>query len=80
VLRALRRNPVERYASAAAMKEDLDHPERVIVSRICDRLRPVTPWRRRLRVVRYAILLFVLPIAAQVVLFLLLWWHFAARR
>jgi serine/threonine protein kinase len=79
VLRALRRNPLERYASAAAMNEDLNHPERVALSGIRDKLIPVTPWRRRLRLARYAILMFVLPIAVQGALFGLLWWHLARR-
>jgi len=80
VLRALRRNPKERYATAAAMKEDLDHPERVAVSGIRDRLKPVTPSRRRLRMARHVALVFVLPVAVQVALFGLLWWHLAGRR
>jgi serine/threonine-protein kinase len=80
VLRALRRNPRERYASAAAMKADLDHPERVILSGIRDRLKPVTPWRRRLRWARQGALMVLLPIALQVGLFVFLWWRFAKKR
>jgi serine/threonine-protein kinase len=79
VLRALRRDPAERYPTAGAMKEDLDHPERVALSGIRDRLKLVTPWRRRLRVLRYALLMFVLPIAVQFAAFGLLWWHFAHK-
>jgi serine/threonine-protein kinase len=78
-LRALRRNPRERYASASAMKVDLDHPERVVISGIRDKLQPVTPWRRRLRWARQAALMVLLPIALQVGLFVFLWWHFAHR-
>jgi serine/threonine-protein kinase len=80
VLHALRRNPRERYASAAAMKLDLDHPERVVLSGFRNKLQPVTPWRRRLRRARQAGLMFLLPIALQVGLFLFLWWHFARPR
>jgi serine/threonine protein kinase len=80
VLRALRRVPAERYPSAAAMKEDLDHPDKVAVSGICDRLKPVTLWRRRVRVARHVALMFLLPVVGQVILFALLWWHFARRR
>ena len=80
VLRALRRNPAERYPSAAAMKEDLDHPERVAISGIRDRLKPVTPGRRRLRLARHVAVVFVLPVAFQVALFALLWWHLARKR
>jgi serine/threonine-protein kinase len=80
VLRALRRNPSERYATAALMKADLDHPERVVVSGIRNRLRPVTPWKRRLRWARHAALVALLPLALQVGLFVLLWWQFAAHK
>ncbi len=80
VLRALRRNPNERYATAALMKADLDHPERVVVSGIRDRLRPVTPSRRRLRWARHVVLIALLPVALEVGLFVLLWWHFATQK
>jgi len=79
VLRALRRDPSERYSSAAAMKADLDHPERVAVSGLRDRLQPVTRWRRSLRIARYIATTFILPVASQVALFLLLWHHFARK-
>jgi serine/threonine-protein kinase len=80
VLRALRREPAERYTSAAAMKAELDHPECVVQSGLRDRLRPVTPWRRRLRYARHVALMFLLPVAVQAALFGLLWWHFASKR
>jgi serine/threonine-protein kinase len=80
VLRALRRNPAERYASAAAMRSELRHPERHVVSGIADRLRPVTRFRRGLRLARYAAVVFVLPVAVQVVLFGLIWWHLTGKR
>jgi serine/threonine protein kinase len=79
VLRALRRGPSERYSSAGAMKADLDHPERVAMSSLCDRLRPVTRWRRSLRIARYIAITFLLPVASQIALFPLLWHHFAHR-
>jgi serine/threonine-protein kinase len=79
VLRALRRDPGERYSTARAMKADLDHTEGVVVTGLCDRLRPVTRWRRSLRITRYIAITFLLPVASQVVLFLLLWHHFAHR-
>jgi serine/threonine-protein kinase len=79
VLRALRRDPSKRYSTARAMKADLDHPEGVAVTGLCDRLRPVTRWRRSLRIARYIAITFLLPVASQVVLFLLLWRHFAHR-
>jgi serine/threonine protein kinase len=80
VLRALRRDPAERYASIAAMKADIDHPELVLVSGLSARLRPATPGGRRWRLARHIVLIAVLPVIAQVVLFGLLWHHLASKR
>jgi serine/threonine-protein kinase len=80
VLRALRRDPAARYPSAAAMKADLDRPERVQVSGLAQRLEPVTRWRRAWRRARYVALVGVLPVATQVALFGLLWRHFGHAR
>ena len=77
ILRALRRDPAERYASVAAMKIDIDHPELVLVSGLSARLRPATPARRRWRLARHVAIVAVLPVVAQVVLFGLLWHHLA---
>ena len=76
-LRALRRDPSERYPSAAAMMQDLERSADVVVTGLCDRLRPVTRARRAWRRARYIALVGVVPVATQVVLFLLLWRHFA---
>jgi serine/threonine protein kinase len=78
-LRALRRDPAQRYASAAAMQVDLDDPARVEVTGLCDRLQPVTVGRRVRRIARQALLIGVLPVATQVALFVALWHHFAHR-
>ena len=80
VLKTLRRDPAERYPSAAAMKADLDAPERVVVSGLADRLQPVTRWRRGLRLARHVATYVLLPIASQVILFLLLWHHLVHKR
>jgi serine/threonine protein kinase len=80
VLRALRRDPAERYPSAAAMRADLDHLEQVIVTGYCDRLQPVTRWRRWRRLARYIFVVGVLPVATQIALFVMLWHHFAHKR
>jgi len=48
VLRALQRNPAERYASAAAMKAEIDAIEHVRVTGLADRLEEPTPWTPRL--------------------------------
>jgi serine/threonine protein kinase len=80
ILRALRRKPAQRYASAAAMKADLDHPERMTVIGLSDRLEPVTRWRRWRRMARYVATVAILPVVVQVVLFGLLWHHFARKK
>jgi serine/threonine-protein kinase len=48
VLRALQRNPAERYPSAAAMKAQLDSSENVRVSGLSERLQQLPPPRRGL--------------------------------
>jgi serine/threonine protein kinase len=75
VLRALRRDPTERYASAVELKADLDHPVRVQVSGLADHLVAVTRWRKGLRLMRYVAWVGVAPIAFLVGLFRLLWWY-----
>ena len=45
VLRALQRNPAERYASAAAMKAELDMVAHVRVTGLCDRLQEPAAWK-----------------------------------
>ena len=44
VLRALQRDPAERYASAAAMKAEIDTVGQVRVTGLADRLQEPTPW------------------------------------
>ncbi len=78
-LRALRRDPAQRYPSAAAMMHDLEHPAGVEVSGLCDRLQPVTRGRRARRLARHLVLVGIVPVATQVVLFFMLWHHFARR-
>ncbi len=75
VLRALRRDPGERYASAAELKVALDAPAQVVVSGLSTRLVEVTPWRRRLRWLRFVMLTTVLPLLLLVGAFFLLWWR-----
>ncbi|HLK36982.1 MAG TPA: hypothetical protein VKU41_09555, partial [Polyangiaceae bacterium] len=79
-LRALRRVPEERYASAAALKDDLDHPERVLVTGLSKRLVEVTPWRKRMRLMRYVALVGITPVFGLVGLFVVLWWYIARGR
>jgi serine/threonine-protein kinase len=80
VLRAMRRNPAERYASAAQLKADLDDPTRVLVSGLSEHLVEVTAWRRRLRLARFVALFTVTPIAILVASFRLLWWYLERRK
>ena len=77
VLRALRRKPVERYPSVAALKSDLDNPAGVSILNFRERLQPITRWRRNLRIIRHYSTIILLPVVSQIVLFLLLWHHFA---
>jgi serine/threonine-protein kinase len=79
VLRALRRNPAERYPTAAALKADLDAPARVKVTGLAQRLVVVTPGRKRLRLLRFIVLTSVAPIGALTVLFLLMWSYLAHK-
>jgi serine/threonine protein kinase len=44
VLRALQRDPADRYASAAAMKAEIDTVGQVRVTGLADRLQEPTPW------------------------------------
>jgi serine/threonine-protein kinase len=45
VLRALQRNPADRYPSAAAMQAELENVEHVRVTGLADRLQEPEPWR-----------------------------------
>ena len=44
VLRALQREPADRYASAAAMKAEIDTVDHVRATGLADRLQEPTPW------------------------------------
>ncbi|HMF42261.1 MAG TPA: serine/threonine-protein kinase, partial [Polyangia bacterium] len=46
VLRALRRDPAERYPTVSALKADLDNPRGVVMSGLAGRLQPVTRGRK----------------------------------
>ncbi len=77
VLRALRRDPAERYATAADLKADLDAPAKVVVSGLSGRLVEVTPFRRRLRLLRFVAVTAIIPVALLVGAFFLIWWSMA---
>src|SRR5262249_51814423 len=63
ILRALERDPDDRYPCAAAMKRDLEAPERVQVTGRAGRLRRPAPHARRWRLARIAALALVIPVA-----------------
>ena len=46
ILHALERDPGKRYPSAAAMREELEHPEQVQLTGRCHRLQRPVPWKR----------------------------------
>jgi serine/threonine protein phosphatase PrpC len=73
ILHAMARDPRDRYQTVAAMKADLDHPERVEVVGRASRLVMPTPSRRRWRMARAAALAVLVPIA----LFFLFWFMLA---
>ena len=71
ILHAMARNPSDRYASALAMKEDLDHPERVQVTGRVDRLEAPQAWKSRWRGMRLGIAAAVIPLVVIGVIYLL---------
>lgn len=79
VLRALRRDPTERFASVAAMRAAIDAPLSLPLAHLAERLVPVTPRRRLLRRLRFAAITGLVPIAGLIGLFLVMWWWLAHR-
>jgi serine/threonine-protein kinase len=79
VLHAMQRDPNNRYATAGEMKAELLDPARVALTGRWRRLEPSTKWRRSLRKSRTILLWAIVPLLAQVLLFLLLWRHFAKK-
>ncbi|MGD1086379.1 MAG: serine/threonine-protein kinase [Verrucomicrobiota bacterium] len=79
VLRAMERNPDKRYQTAMEMKAALDAPSQVELTGRCDRLEPTTRARRFWRKARLIAPWILIPVAAQVVAFLLLWHHYSKK-
>jgi serine/threonine protein kinase len=79
VLRAMERNPDKRYQTASEMKAALDAPSQVELTGRCDRLEPTTPARRFWRKARLAAPWIIIPLAAQVIGFLILWHHYSKK-
>jgi serine/threonine protein kinase len=79
-LRALQRDPARRYPTAAAMKADLDAPEKVQMTGLCDSMKVSTRWKRFLLLARFLTFTCILPLLIQVILFFWLWHHHGKRR
>jgi len=79
VLHAMERDPAGRYATARDMKAQLADPTTVPLTGRCRRLKSSTAWRRGLRHSRTIILWAVVPVALQILFFLILWRHFAKK-
>jgi serine/threonine-protein kinase len=80
VLRSLRRDTAERYATAACLKGDLDNASTVRISGLADRLVTVTPRRKVLLWIGRIAGVGIMPNTVFVAAFLLLWWLFAHKR
>jgi serine/threonine protein kinase len=79
VLRAMERDPARRYQTAAEMKADLDGPGQVEITGRCERLEPATPAKRAWRKARLIAPWILIPLALQVLGFLLLWHHLSKK-
>ena len=79
ILRAMDRNPAKRHPTVAALKLELDAPGWVEITGRCERLTPSTAWKRGLRKAGWIALWGLVPIAVQVIMFLLLWHHYGKK-
>ncbi len=79
VLKALARDPYNRYPTAAAMRRELRSPDQTPVTGLRANLKPSTGWKRGLRKARYAAAWILTPLLAQALLFLWLWHHYAKK-
>jgi serine/threonine protein kinase len=79
VLRAMERDPARRYQTAAEMKADLDAPGQVELTERWRHLEPATPAKRAWRKARLIAPWILIPLALQVLGFLLLWHHLSKK-
>jgi serine/threonine-protein kinase len=79
VLHAMERDPARRYATAAAMRADLDCPSQIKSTGRHLRLKAVTRWTRLARKLRTVVLWVLVPIALQILAFLILWRHLSKK-
>ena len=62
ILHAMARNPAERYPSAAAMKAELDDPEKVELTGRCERLQPPSLAQTNWATVRLVVISALIPV------------------
>jgi serine/threonine protein kinase len=79
VLHAMERDPAKRYQTATAMLAELRAPESVTLTGRRDRLKIASPARRRWRTIRIVAFWTIVPVAAQVLLFYLIWHHLGKK-
>jgi serine/threonine-protein kinase len=70
ILKAMSRNPQDRYQTALEMKNDLDHPDRVEVTGRASRLEAPAAWKSRWRAARVTVLAVTIPVAIFLIFFL----------
>ncbi len=75
ILHAMERNPAERFASAAAMKAELDDYEKVELVERFRRLKTPQVWKSRFRLLPLLLLFFLLQIIGFLVIFFFLKKH-----
>ena len=70
ILHAMERDPSDRYASAAALKAELDAPDAVVVTGRRDRLQVPVMWKLYWRRVQFYALMALVPVVVFGLLFL----------
>jgi serine/threonine-protein kinase len=70
ILKAMARNPQDRYQTALEMKNDLDHPEQVHVTGRASRLEAPAVWKSRWRGMRLGVLAVGIPLLIALIVFL----------
>ena len=79
ILHAMERDPDDRYATAAEMKADLDHPEKVQVTGRHERLRPPVVWNTRWRTARTIVLAMLVPVVVFGLMYLFMFYKNKGR-
>ncbi len=79
ILHAMERDPDDRYATAAEMKAELDHPEKVQVTGRHERLRPPVVWNTRWRTARTIVLAMLVPVVVFGLMYLFMFYKNKGR-